>query len=104
MSLHHYTSLTPHKGEDLERNNGSAARPYYMTAELRDILMKDADEARSPTSPAETMQLTAPDKTMENWWKCVIICGDIITFNGHKVQSYLQLLNDYSVVNHSVIM
>uniref|UniRef100_A0A8C2HK20 Choline transporter-like protein n=1 Tax=Cyprinus carpio TaxID=7962 RepID=A0A8C2HK20_CYPCA len=29
--------------EDLERNDGSASRPYYMTTELRDILMKDAD-------------------------------------------------------------
>uniref|UniRef100_A0A672QNN0 Choline transporter-like protein n=1 Tax=Sinocyclocheilus grahami TaxID=75366 RepID=A0A672QNN0_SINGR len=52
--------------EDLERNDGSAARPYRMTTELCDILMKDADAARTPTSRDETMQLTAPDKTMEN--------------------------------------
>uniref|UniRef100_A0A671TAT2 Choline transporter-like protein n=1 Tax=Sinocyclocheilus anshuiensis TaxID=1608454 RepID=A0A671TAT2_9TELE len=52
--------------EDLERSDGSAARPYHMTTELRDILMKDADAARTPTSRDETMQLTAPDKTMEN--------------------------------------
>uniref|UniRef100_A0A8C1VJ81 Choline transporter-like protein n=1 Tax=Cyprinus carpio TaxID=7962 RepID=A0A8C1VJ81_CYPCA len=36
--------------EDLERNDGSASRPYYMTTELRDILMKDADAAQTPTS------------------------------------------------------
>uniref|UniRef100_A0A8C1JMV3 Choline transporter-like protein n=1 Tax=Cyprinus carpio TaxID=7962 RepID=A0A8C1JMV3_CYPCA len=52
--------------EDLERNDGSAARPYHMTTELRYILMKDADAAQTPTSRDETMQLTPPDKTMEN--------------------------------------
>ncbi|XP_059416918.1 choline transporter-like protein 2 isoform X2 [Carassius carassius] len=52
--------------EDLERNDGSAARPYHMTTELRDILMKDTDAARTPTSRDETMQLTAHEKTMEN--------------------------------------
>ncbi|KAI2665954.1 Choline transporter-like protein 2 [Labeo rohita] len=36
--------------EDLERNDGSAARPYHMTAGLRDILLKDADAAQTPTS------------------------------------------------------
>uniref|UniRef100_A0A671RHM7 Choline transporter-like protein n=1 Tax=Sinocyclocheilus anshuiensis TaxID=1608454 RepID=A0A671RHM7_9TELE len=52
--------------EDLERNDGSATRPYYMTTELRDILMKGTDAAQTPTSRDVAMQLTALDKTMEN--------------------------------------
>lgn len=52
--------LTPHKGEDLERNDGSTARPYYMTSELHDILMKDA--AQTPASREETIQLTDPNE------------------------------------------
>ncbi|XP_026069857.1 choline transporter-like protein 2 isoform X2 [Carassius auratus] len=35
--------------EDLERNDGTASRPYYMTTELRDILMKDTDAAQTLT-------------------------------------------------------
>ncbi|XP_056608537.1 choline transporter-like protein 2 isoform X2 [Triplophysa dalaica] len=51
--------------EDLERNDGSAERPYYMTATLREILTKDLDDpaARTPASREETMQLTVPYKT-----------------------------------------
>ncbi|XP_050959289.1 choline transporter-like protein 2 isoform X2 [Labeo rohita] len=52
--------------EDLERNDGSAARPYHMTAGLRDILLKDADAAQTPTSRDEMLQLTASEKTMKN--------------------------------------
>uniref|UniRef100_A0A672PX81 Choline transporter-like protein n=2 Tax=Sinocyclocheilus grahami TaxID=75366 RepID=A0A672PX81_SINGR len=52
--------------EDLERNDGSATRPYYMTTELHDILMKDTDAAQTPTSRDMAMQLAALDKTMEN--------------------------------------
>ncbi|XP_039518664.1 choline transporter-like protein 2 isoform X2 [Pimephales promelas] len=48
--------------EDLERNDGSTARPYYMTASLHDVLMKDADAARTPASQDETIQLTEPGK------------------------------------------
>ncbi|XP_013864307.1 choline transporter-like protein 2 isoform X2 [Austrofundulus limnaeus] len=33
--------------EDLERNDGSAARPYYMTPSLREILWKDKTESLS---------------------------------------------------------
>lgn len=32
------------KGEDLERNDGSAARPYYMSPSLREILWKTQAE------------------------------------------------------------
>ncbi|XP_051744292.1 choline transporter-like protein 2 isoform X2 [Ctenopharyngodon idella] len=43
--------------EDLERNDGSTERSYYMTAELCYILMKDTDTAQTPASRDETMQL-----------------------------------------------
>ncbi|XP_062840986.1 choline transporter-like protein 2 isoform X4 [Trichomycterus rosablanca] len=41
--------------EDLERNDGSAARPYYMSSMLHDILYKGAEESAvcSPSSPQE---------------------------------------------------
>uniref|UniRef100_A0A3B1JRP7 Choline transporter-like protein n=1 Tax=Astyanax mexicanus TaxID=7994 RepID=A0A3B1JRP7_ASTMX len=41
--------------EDLERNDGSAARPYYMSSSLRDILFKNVEDpvTRSPSSPQE---------------------------------------------------
>lgn len=31
-------------GEDLERNDGSQERPYFMSPELRDILLKGSAE------------------------------------------------------------
>ncbi|KAM4716669.1 choline transporter-like protein 2 isoform 2-T2 [Anableps anableps] len=41
--------------EDLERNDGSASRPYYMSTALREILWKD--EAEDPNeSPAQQLQ------------------------------------------------
>ncbi|ROL53008.1 Choline transporter-like protein 2 [Anabarilius grahami] len=43
--------------DDLERNDGSTERPYYMTTELCDILMKDTDAALTPASRDETVQL-----------------------------------------------
>ncbi|XP_073721096.1 choline transporter-like protein 2 isoform X2 [Misgurnus anguillicaudatus] len=54
--------------EDLERNDGSAERPYYMTATLHEILLKDPEDpaTRTPVSRDETMQLTAPDKTKQS--------------------------------------
>uniref|UniRef100_A0AAR2LN81 Choline transporter-like protein n=1 Tax=Pygocentrus nattereri TaxID=42514 RepID=A0AAR2LN81_PYGNA len=41
--------------EDLERNDGSAARPFYMSTTLRDILSKSTEEpmTRSPSSPQD---------------------------------------------------
>ncbi|XP_058267213.1 choline transporter-like protein 2 isoform X2 [Hemibagrus wyckioides] len=41
--------------EDLERNDGSAARPYYMSSTLHEILFKDTGEpaVNSPFSPQE---------------------------------------------------
>ncbi|XP_037332178.2 choline transporter-like protein 2 isoform X1 [Pungitius pungitius] len=36
--------------EDLERNDGSAAKPYYMSSTLREILWKKAAEDPSPSS------------------------------------------------------
>ncbi|XP_048043350.1 choline transporter-like protein 2 isoform X2 [Megalobrama amblycephala] len=48
--------------DDLERNDGSTERPYYMTAELRDILMKDTDAALTPASRDETIQLKDPNE------------------------------------------
>ncbi|XP_072549026.1 choline transporter-like protein 2 isoform X2 [Salminus brasiliensis] len=41
--------------EDLERNDGSAAQPYYMSGTLHDILSKSVDEpvTRSPSSPQD---------------------------------------------------
>lgn len=43
------------KGEDLERNDGSAARPYYMSSTLHEILFKDTGEpaVNSPSSPQD---------------------------------------------------
>lgn len=32
-------------GEDLERNDGSQERPYFMSPELRDILLKGSPQA-----------------------------------------------------------
>lgn len=44
-------SITLGKGEDLERNDGSAARPYYMSSTLHEILSKNTEEpAVNPTS------------------------------------------------------
>ncbi|XP_053095212.1 choline transporter-like protein 2 isoform X1 [Pangasianodon hypophthalmus] len=41
--------------EDLERNDGSAARPYYMSSTLHEILLKNTEEpaVSSPSSPQE---------------------------------------------------
>ncbi|XP_047006121.1 choline transporter-like protein 2 isoform X1 [Ictalurus punctatus] len=41
--------------EDLERNDGSAARPYYMSSTLHEILSKNTEEpaVNSPSSPQE---------------------------------------------------
>ncbi|XP_026997255.1 choline transporter-like protein 2 isoform X1 [Tachysurus fulvidraco] len=41
--------------EDLERNDGSAARPYYMSSTLHEILFKNAEEPADnpPASPQE---------------------------------------------------
>ncbi|XP_067333779.1 choline transporter-like protein 2 isoform X2 [Channa argus] len=39
--------------EDLERNDGSAARPYYMSPTLREILWKMAADDRSPAQPLD---------------------------------------------------
>lgn len=42
------------KGEDLERNDGSAARPYYMSPSLREILWKNKEE--DPSEPNAQQQ------------------------------------------------
>ncbi|XP_071330662.1 choline transporter-like protein 2 isoform X2 [Trachinotus anak] len=40
--------------EDLERNDGSAARPYYMSSALHEILLKN--KAEDPSSPSAQQQ------------------------------------------------
>lgn len=40
-------------GEDLERNDGSKERPYFMSPELRDILLKGSAEEGGQTPEAE---------------------------------------------------
>lgn len=49
MSMTVTTNLLPSLSSvvDLEKNNGSAARPYYMSGELRRILNKKNVKPRS---------------------------------------------------------
>ncbi|XP_038146322.1 choline transporter-like protein 2 isoform X2 [Cyprinodon tularosa] len=44
--------------EDLERNDGSAERPYFMSMTLREILWKD--EAEDPSAPEDDATLKEP--------------------------------------------
>ena len=48
---HTHIYKTPKQGEDLERNDGSSERPYYMSPELHEILSK---AMRSEETPAES--------------------------------------------------
>ncbi|XP_026021643.1 choline transporter-like protein 2 isoform X2 [Astatotilapia calliptera] len=46
--------------EDLERNDGSAARPYYMSPSLREILWKNKEE--DPSEPSAQQQQQQHDE------------------------------------------
>lgn len=40
-------------GEDLERNDGSQERPYFMSPQLRDILLKESAEEEGKRGEVE---------------------------------------------------
>lgn len=55
------TNTRTRPGEDLERNDGSAARPYYMSPTLREVLWKSEDPTESSAQQRndEDVQLKA---------------------------------------------
>lgn len=50
ISAPHVLCWDPVPGEDLERNDGSSSRPYYMSTSLHKILRKGEEGAKSCTT------------------------------------------------------
>ena len=62
-------SILTHKGEDLERNDGSAERPFFMSPELHEILSKvkrledDANGIEQLDSPKQMDEVKLEEET-----------------------------------------